>query len=98
MTTEPVARTLEEEPSSSADHRIVIDGRRWRGADPAIPPAFRQELVDELMAARRAVGAARRAGDVDAESDGHRRVHLAKVALAERGEPWWEPATDAGRR
>lgn len=25
-------------------------------------------------------------------------VHDAKVALGERGEPWWEPPSDAGRR
>lgn len=35
-----------------------MGGRRWRASDPSIPPALRQELVDELMDARRAAGAA----------------------------------------
>ena len=84
---------------TTADGRwIVVDGRRWRATDPSIPEALRQELVDELMDARRAVGHARRAGDVEAEQAARRRVGDAKVALGERGEPWWEPTGDAGRR
>ena len=77
---------------------IVVDGRRWRATDPGIPEPFRQHLVDELMAARRAVGGARRAGDAGAEAAARRRVQHAKVALGERGRPWWEPATEAARR
>jgi len=65
---------------------LVIDGRRWRRTDPAIPEALRTELVGELMAARRAV----QAGAADARA----RVHDAKVALGERGEPWWEADRD----
>lgn len=72
------------EPERTPDGRyIVVDGRRWRASDPAIPDALRAELVSELMAARR----------IQARP----RVHDAKVALGERGEPWWEP-TEAGRR
>lgn len=66
--------------------RRRIGGRWWRISDPRIPPRWRQVLVDELMAARRAVrdtdGAARRAA--------RDRVHDAKVALGERGLRWWE--------
>jgi hypothetical protein len=69
---------------------IEIDGRRWRRSDPSIPDALRSELVHELMAARRAVGA----GDEGAR----RRVQDAKVALGERGAPWWEPPDDDARR
>src|SRR3546814_5538371 len=36
-------------------HYLIIDGRRWRASDPGIPDTLRQELVDELMSARRAV-------------------------------------------
>lgn len=79
-------------------HHVVVDGRRWRATDPAIPPTFRQELVDGLMAARRDVGAARRTDDAEAEQAARARVQDAKVALGERGEPWWEPASEAGRR
>ncbi|WP_091228355.1 DUF3253 domain-containing protein [Microbacterium sp. 3J1] len=63
-------------------HHMIIDGRRWRATDPSIPEGFRQELVDELMAARRAVKAS--------EDDARRRVQDAKTALGERGVPWWE--------
>ena len=73
---------------------ITVDGRRWRRSDPSIPPALRQELVDELMAARRAVARATRDGDDAALSDARARVHAAKVALGERGAPWWEDATE----
>lgn len=79
-------------------HHIVIDGRRWRATDPAIPAPFRQELVNALMAARRDVGAARRADDAAAEQASRSRVQDAKVALGERGEPWWDDATSTGRR
>jgi hypothetical protein len=68
----------------------VIDGRRWRATDPGIPDRFRAELVTELMAARRAVGAAKRANDATAERRARAGVQDAKVALGERGAPWWE--------
>ena len=69
---------------------LVVDGRRWRRSDPGIPEPLRAVLVAELMAARRGV----RAGEDDARA----RVHDAKVALGERGAPWWEHDVDAGPR
>lgn len=84
--------------SVDAPHFMEIDGRRWRTTDPAIPEPFRAELVDELMRARRAVGVLKKAGDDDLLADARGQVHAAKVALGERGEPWWvEPSPD-GRR
>lgn len=74
----------------SEDGRYVVDGRRWRASDPSIPEQLRVELVAELMAARRLV----RTDPATARP----RVHDAKVALGERGEPWWEEPTEAGRR
>ena len=71
-------------------HYIVIDGRRWRATDPSLPEERRKELVRELMAARRAVGAAKRAGDDEALAAARGQVHAAKVALGERGPKWWE--------
>ena len=76
------------EPEKTADgHHIIVDGRRWRATDPTIPETFRQELVDELMSARRAVKAG--------ESDARQRVGDAKTALGERGAPWWEERSGA---
>ena len=71
-------------------HHVLIDGRRWRATDPNIPEERRQELVNELMRARRDVGRALRAGDAEAVREARRRVHACKVALGERGEKWWE--------
>lgn len=68
---------------------LIVNGRRWRATDPAIPETLRQELVNELMAARRLVRT-----DPD---HARPRVQDAKVALGERGDPWWEP-TEQGRR
>ena len=80
------------EPERTPDgHYLIIDGRKWRASDPRLPEERRQELVDELMDARRAVGAAKRSGDASAERAARDRVHAAKVALGERGKPWWEP-------
>jgi uncharacterized protein len=78
-------------PERTPDGRyIIVDGRRWRATDPSIPEERRQELVRELMAARRAVGVAKRAGDDAALGAARARVHAAKVALGERGPKWWE--------
>ncbi len=84
-------------PELTPDGRyIVVNGRRWRRSDPALPEERRQELVNELMAARRAVGAAKRAGNEAAEAEARARVHAAKVSLGERGTPWWERDVEAG--
>jgi hypothetical protein len=80
------------EPTHTPDgHHLVVDGRRWQATDPAIPPALAAELRSALMTARRDVAAARRTSDDPAERDARTRVHAAKVALGERGRPWWEP-------
>ena len=82
----------DEEPERTPDSRyVIIDGRRWRASDPRLPEERRKELVSELMEARREVGAAKRNEDADAEREARDRVHQAKVALGERGKPWWEP-------
>lgn len=84
------------EPERTPDGRwIVVGGRRWRASDPAIPPALRAELVAELMAARREVGTAGRRGDEAATVAARARVQDAKVALGERGHPWWEQPDEA---
>jgi hypothetical protein len=87
----------DEQVQRTADgHFLVVDGRRWRASDPRIPETLRAELVGELMAARRAVRDAR--GDDAAVARARGRVQDAKVALGERGEAWWEPATEDGLR
>lgn len=87
------------EPPITPDGRyIVVRGRLWRASNPALPSADRTALVDALMAARRAVGRARLAGDRTAEHGAHVAVNIAKTALGERGPPWWtDGAADFNR-
>jgi hypothetical protein len=79
------------------DRYVVVGGRRWRRSDPSIPEPLRQELVDELMDARRAVKSAKGADDETATTTARARVDAAKRALGERGRPWWEEADGADR-
>ena len=98
MADQPEQPDPSPQPERTEDGRwLVVDGRRWRATDPAIPDALRAELVASLMDARRAVGAARRHEDPEAEAAARGRVQAAKVALGERGDPWWEPPTPSGR-
>ena len=83
------------EPERTSDGRyVVIDGRRWRATDPAIPEERQAELRSILMAWRREVRRSKGTDDERASRDG---VQAAKVALGERGTPWWEQS-DAERR
>lgn len=82
MTREDVERTED-------GRYIVVDGRRWRASDPAIPEKLRAELVAELMRARRLVRTRK--------DEVRPYVHDAKVALGERGDPWWEPTPEGTR-
>ncbi|WP_193607244.1 hypothetical protein [Nocardioides lijunqiniae] len=75
-------------------HHVVIDGRKWRATDPLIPDERRSELQKALMAWRRDV---RRTQGTDEEATSRAGVQAAKVALGERGTPWWEQ-TEAERR
>jgi chorismate-pyruvate lyase len=76
---------------------VVIAGRRWRATDPEIPEDVAAELRSELMSARRAVGAALKAQDDEAERAARARVQQAKVRLGERGTPWWEQTLEQRR-
>jgi hypothetical protein len=88
-------------PVTTPDGRyIVIIGkvgpRLWRAANPSLGDAERSQFTSELMSARRAV----RDATNDAEITRARgRVHAAKIALGERGLPWWiDGSPDLNRR
>ncbi len=86
-----------EQPARTDDgHFVVISGRRWRATDPAIPEDVAAALRRALMAARRDVGTALRAGEDPASA--RARVQVAKVALGERGVPWWEQTLEERRQ
>lgn len=77
-------------PTTPDRRYFVVRGRLWRASNPALEPELRERLVNELMNARRAVGAARRKSDHAAEAAAHEAVDRAKVALGERGSVWWD--------
>lgn len=84
-------------PLTTPDGRyIVVGGILWRRSDPRLAADERQRLVDELMAARRAV---RDAVDDATKRQARARVQETKVALGERGPVWWDDgAPDLTRR
>lgn len=69
---------------------FVVRGRLWRRSNPSLPEARREALVGELMVARRAVGIALRGEAGDTLAAARAAVDRAKVALGERGAPWWD--------
>jgi hypothetical protein len=73
---------------------VVVDGRRWRTADPALPDDVRARLLHHLGVARSGV---RTAADEVGRAEARSRVQLAKTGLGERGDPWWDQ-DEAARR
>jgi hypothetical protein len=73
-------------PATHDGRYFVVRGRLWRKANPSLAPERAQELIKQLMAARRAL---RNAGPPDARAAARAAVEAAKVALGERGAVWW---------
>lgn len=86
---------MSREAGRTEDGRyVVVDGRRWRSADPALPDDVRDRLLHHLGAARSAVRAATSEAEVAAA---RARVQQAKTGLGERGTAWWDQ-DDGARR
>ena len=86
-----------EYPVTPDGRYFVVRGRLWRRSDPSLVPAMRAQHVAALMAARRAVAAAKRTGQ--GMADARAGVDAAKRALGERGPVWWDDdAPDENRR
>ena len=77
----------EHYPRTPDGRYFVVRGRLWRASNPALDPAEREQLVRDLMAARRAVRGSK--GDPVALATARDRVDAAKRALGERGPVWW---------
>ena len=73
---------------------VVVEGRRWRTADPDLPDDVRARLLHHLGVARSTAG---RAGDEAAVAAARARVQLAKTGLGERGPAWWDQDEDERR-
>lgn len=83
-------------PTTPDGRYIVVRGRLWRTANPALEPQLRQQLVVALMHARRAL---RGGGAVDVRAAARARVEEVKRALGERGPVWWsDGAPDFNRK
>ena len=72
---------------------IVVRGRLWRAANPALAEPERARLTEALMAARRQVAAALRSGSDADLAAARAAVDSAKHALGERGPVWWTDGT-----
>lgn len=85
-------------PPRTPDGRyLVVRGRLWRAANPHLDPIERQQLVDRLMKARRAVRS--QAADAGALKRTRDEIDAVKRALGERGPVWWtDGAPDLNRR
>lgn len=82
---------MAEAPLRTPDGRyLVVRGRLWRASNPGLSDQVRASLVSQLMAARREVGAARRAGDQQRLGEAGAAVDAAKHGLGERGPVWWQ--------
>jgi hypothetical protein len=77
-------------PTTPDGRYFVVRGRLWRCSNPALSAGERDQRTKALMKARRAKGVAIRAGDAQAKETARVLVDRAKVALGERGEPWWQ--------
>ena len=93
--------TRSSTPPHTPDGRyFVVVGkvgpRLWRATNPALKAEERERFTRELMSARRAVRSADGEDEITAVRG---RVNAAKVALGERGPPWWtDGAPDLNRR
>lgn len=75
-------------PTTPDGRYFVVRGRLWRKANPGLPAERTQELVRQLMAARR--GLRRKGIDPSGRQAFRDAVDTAKQALGERGAPWWD--------
>ena len=77
---------------------LIVHGRLWRAANPGLPADARVRLTRDLMNGRRAVKAAKTAGDEAALKRARAIVNAAKEGLGERGAVWWgDGAPDLNR-
>ncbi len=77
-------------PTTPDGRYFVVNQRLWRCSNPNLDPEEHQRLVNELMAARRAIGQAKRQQNQTAERTARAEVQRCKVALGERGPVWWD--------
>jgi hypothetical protein len=77
-------------PTTPDGRYFVVKGQLWRCSNPSLSEDVRQRLVNDLMAVRREIKAAKVSGDPRQLKSARARVQTIKVALGERGPVWWE--------
>ncbi len=68
----------------------VIQGRLWRAPNPTLPAEAKVRHMRDLLNGRRALRAAKAAGDEAAITAARRMIASAQVGLGERGRVWWK--------
>ena len=77
-------------PETPDGRYFIVEGRLWRCSNPALAPEEKDKLTRRLMRARRAVLEGLRTKDQALVREARRRIGQLKVALGERGAPWWD--------
>jgi hypothetical protein len=77
-----------EYPGTPDGRYFVVRGRLWRKSNPDLAPSRRDQLVKDLMSARRDVRTFK--GDLPRLAEARSRVDAAKIQLGERGPVWWD--------
>ena len=81
---------MKSHPPITPDGRyFVVNGRLWRCTNPFLPSDLKEQLIKELMHARRVKGEAMHKGDAAAREAARQIVDQAKHKLGERGPVWW---------
>jgi hypothetical protein len=81
-------------PETTDGRYFVAKNRLWRKTNPNLDEAKRQELVNQLMKARRDIAEANRTDNSDLRKDARQRMQKAKVGLGERGRVWWDDESE----
>lgn len=83
---------------TSDGHYIIVNGRKWRATDPAIPQTELEELRHFLALGR----SGSRKSQTKTEDDikaARQYTGLAKLGLGERGQPvWWEDSLEGRKK
>ncbi|MGJ8513782.1 hypothetical protein [Carnimonas bestiolae] len=81
-------------PTTPDGRYFVAKDKLWRKTDPRLAESTRQQRVNELMRARRAVKEAKQSEDAAALKRARDAVNEAKIALGERGPVWWDDGAE----
>ena len=76
-------------PETPDGRYFVVEGRLWRRPNPALEPELRDKLSRRLARARRVVLEGLRTNDLVLVREARLRIGQLRVALGERGAPWW---------